>query len=420
MRKFKTLLLASLLAAGAPLGLASAAPITSLGGGALILNDSSSGNPFGSSGMSILVGDNSVVPNGHMGTTGSATNLSTGFTTPLLFTANTVQPNSFCCTGVPYNSALFGPWTLTFTNSAGGSTNTATETTGSDVGVTLPPFASNVTVSGSGATPTFAWTYPTSSVNYVNVAIFDPTRTNANGAPDLVGGGTFAGTTGSFIVPPTLADGLPLQNHNYIIEFFGITLRDPTLSHPNIATNYAAESEAFFNFTPLPAGAPPDVYLPITGSTGGYGYMITVMGGQTYFVDPTVAVGYSFATGAGNPNFASVIFPAVQTAPFDLSFLYGGTDHGDMVLPGTVFDFPAGGVDAFTVTGIDPADGLDPADTTAFITGLTFVSDGTFTGTQTPITGVVATPEPGSIVLLLSGLLGLRLFWRGRRASLAS
>ena len=82
-------------------------------------------------------------------------------------------------------------------------------------------------------------------------------------------------------------------------------------------------------------------------------------------------------------------------------------NFNDMVLPKTVFDFPTGGVSAFTVTGIDPADGLDPADTTAFITGVTFVSDGTFNGTQTPITEVVATPEPGSIALLEQRIAGI-------------
>ena len=86
-----------------------------------------------------------------------------------------------------------------------------------------------------------------------------------------------------------------------------------------------------------------------------------------------------------------------------------------MVSPESVFDFPSGGVDAFKVTGIDPADGLDPADTTAFITGLTFVGDGSFTGTQTPITAVVtATPEPDSLALLASGLLAWPLFRRHR------
>jgi hypothetical protein len=71
--------------------------------------------------------------------------------------------------------------------------------------------------------------------------------------------------------------------------------------------------------------------------------------------------------------------------------------------------------------GIDPADGLDPADTTAFITGLTFVGDGSFTGTQTPITEeVAAAPEPGSIALLASSLLGLLLFWRRRQPYLAA
>ena len=52
--------------------------------------------------------------------------------------------------------------------------------------------------------------------------------------------------------------------------------------------------------------------------------------------------------------------------PFDMSFVYNGTDFSDMVLPDTAFDFPNGGVSAFTVTGIDPNLRLDPTNPTAF------------------------------------------------------
>jgi len=59
-------------------------------------------------------------------------------------------------------------------------------------------------------------------------------------------------------------------------------------------------------------------------------------------------------------------------------------------MPETAFDFPNKGVGAFAVTGSERTDRFDPADTTAFITGLTFEGNRTFNGTQTPIAVAVA------------------------------
>jgi len=67
------------------------------------------------------------------------------------------------------------------------------------------------------------------------------------------------------------------------------------------------------------------------------------------------------------------------------------------------------------------AAGLDPLDTTAFVTGLTFTGAGLFTGTQTPLTvDVAAVPEPETYALFLAGLaaiVGLTRRRTGRSAS---
>jgi len=69
------------------------------------------------------------------------------------------------------------------------------------------------------------------------------------------------------------------------------------------------------------------------------------------------------------------------------------------------FSFGGGGLNCFEVRGIEPSAGIDPNNVTGFVTGLTFLADGTFTGTMTPISAFV--PQPASLLLLAVGLAGM-------------
>jgi len=350
-------------------------------------------------GPKIILGADSVTPNGDAGTqvTAQPTNLSIG-PQVIPFDPLTTAPNQFQQV-FPDDANLTVPWTVNFTNGA----NTLTLTTPSLVGVTPAPFATNVTVSGSGLNPTFAWSYP-AGVNGVDVLIYDKAALVSGGSPDLVFSQSVSGTTGSYTLPTTLDGGYTLTPGTpYAVDLKAEVLRNPAgpLANPNIA----AQSDSFFDFTPTtsPHGVP--VYLPTVTEIGAYSYSMTVVAGTEYFIDPTIATGYVYDIGAGDPNFASVQLPDIQPNPFDLSYLLGGSWFTALVAPGGTFDFPTEGVGTFEVTGIDPSLLLNPDDTTAFVTGLTFTADGDFTGTQTPLTEKV--PEPPSFLLLGAGLASL-------------
>jgi hypothetical protein len=128
------------------------------------------------------------------------------------------------------------------------------------------------------------------------------------------------------------------------------------------------------------------VTLPATTTGGVFGFDIALSPGAAVFLDPPVAVGYAYATGAGNPNFATV------TLPFGIgdnlyTLLVGGKAFS---LSGNqTFDFRLAGfskgVSSFQVIGIEPSAALDPTNPTAFVTRITFAGGGHFTGTMKPL-----------------------------------
>ena len=123
-----------------------------------------------------------------------------------------------------------------------------------------------------------------------------------------------------------------------------------------------------------------------TTSGGGYVFLVNVIPDQTIFIDPKTALGYDYATGAGDPLFATVRLP-FGVGDNRYTLIVGGRSFP--LAANEVFDFRAHGfalgVSRFRVADIEADAGLDPANSNAFPTGLTFVAAGKFTGSMTPL-----------------------------------
>lgn len=164
----------------------------------------------------------------------------------------------------------------------------------------------------------------------------------------------------------------------------------------------------------LPGNDPSNPLMPVVVD-GDYQFDFNVQANTQYFIDPLVAVGYDYTLDSSDPNqsFATLVISSdVGDGQYAL-FLWDGSafvDAGVTLSAGQSYSF-ASGVTRFSIRGIETSAALDPADTSAFVTGLTFSQSGLVSVTQSPLTvDVPAVPEPGSWALMLAGAaaIGLR------------
>jgi len=360
----------------------------------------------------VRFGANSVVPNGDHGTTGVAIRDSDHLTRNLVFAPFPLSPNWFVRNLADDPNLYRGNWTLQFSNGA----DTATAAVSLAQNAQQAPFVHSITLSGTSLNPTFSWSPPpNTTVNAYRVNIYDKAIITPNNSGNIASMNLAPNVTSHTVTAAdfTLPGYQFTVNHAYSIEISLIQTKDGTSNAAN--SNLQAIARSYADFTPNNGGGPP-VNLPVVLDNGVYKYDIAVQPGVTYYLDPQVAIGYDFQIGAGDPNFRSVLLPAnIGDGLYDI----WGHDAGGQLTElahdwhgGNVFDFGAAGVDFFRILGIETSAALDPNNTTAFVTGVTFTGRGGFTGTQTPITANVDVPEPPALALAGLALFALSLVRR--------
>jgi len=357
-------------------------------------------------GLFVQFGATNVTPNGSQGTTGEAVR---GAQVRSLDPQNfTVNPNVFVGARPDTGTlASRGSWTLNFQNGS----DTASVNTVAILGAQVVPFVNSVSIGGDGLKPTINWN-ASSNIDAVQIRIRDLGRDanlSSRFTADIIYQQVVTPTS-IFVVPQNL-----LQSGNqYSIEIVQAVLKNDV--QPFSQSNILSQSRAFFNFTAQNQSWTNSAFLPtVTIQPNGqpaYNFNVAnVQAGQTIFIDPLVAIGYHLQTGSGDPNFRSVTLPLIVGTNSYTIILPNGEQV--VVLPGQELNFTslvgyANGVSWFDIMGINPDSAVNPNDPTAFALGLSFVADGNFTGTMTPITlEVAAVPETSTWAMMILGFAGI-------------
>lgn len=231
-------------------------------------------------------------------------------------------------------------------------------------------------------------------------------------------------------------DGFIEENGLYAFSIETTLRRPEGTFNPSGSSQEGAllvQNTSYAFFTPLEGDLLPDgintLFLPTASTTtNGLPTFIfdnEVFAEQVEYYDPLLTEGYDFALGLDDPYFNSVVLPPIGDEIFEILLK---DSNGLLVSLGEVraneefffADVGASKVDFFRVLGIELDAAVDPFDPTAFVTGLSFVSDGRFTGSMTPIvvdTSTAVIPLPASAWMLLAGLGGFIAFGHRRRST---
>ncbi len=283
---------------------------------------------------------------------------------------------------IPYDPNFAGSWTLTIKNDLTDNGEVVVQTNNID-GIDAMPFVKSVGLAGSGTDLIVSWTQPESErVSAYAVEIYDLDQGKPVNSEGMDPGQT------SYQVPQQFQTGDTLTiGTNYLITVRAIEVAD---TGGGVLVEVAG-SQSSFQFTPVEGAI--DAFIPEVDPDGYYNFNVAISTpNEIQFFDPLVAIGYDYVTGAGDPKFASVLLPYVGDNVFDLWLLGRDGKWYDScfdLLAGDEFDFQSNidrhGISQFRILGIEASAGLDPADVTAFVTGLSFADTGVFSGQMRPI-----------------------------------
>lgn len=194
----------------------------------------------------------------------------------------------------------------------------------------------------------------------------------------------------------------------------GPGLREPAISGTSIV--WSSNDNHIYMATYSGGLTADDPLLPSHVDAQGWHFSFDATPSAPMYVDPLVAIGYDYFVDLG-PNFSSVLLPSAGDNFYSLWLWDAASgdwfNSGVVLTGGSQYSFGSDGVDRFRILGIELMAGLDPLDTTAFMSGLWFTDPGLVSMRQVPIsfdTGVV--PLPGAVLL---GILGLgAAVWRLR------